>query len=88
MTIEENVRAGGFGQQVRDALALRGLTSLPFAIFALPDEFVEHGAQPLIRRDCGLDAEHLVEAILKLTPALNKRFAVVEREIDRSPRQA
>ncbi len=64
VTIEENVRTGGFGQQLRDALADRGLGGMPFEIMALPDAFVEHGAQPLIRRDVGLDAQGLVEAVL------------------------
>lgn len=64
VTIEENVRTGGFGQQLRDALAQRGLSDIPFEILALPDKFVEHGAQPLIRREVGLDAQGLVEAVL------------------------
>ncbi|MCO5295543.1 MAG: 1-deoxy-D-xylulose-5-phosphate synthase [Fimbriimonadaceae bacterium] len=64
VTIEENVRIGGFGQQVRDGLAERGLGAIPFEILALPDAFVEHGAQPLIRRDVGLDAEGVVDAVL------------------------
>lgn len=64
VTIEENVRTGGFGQQLRDALAERGLSAIPFKILALPDAFVEHGAQPLIRREVGLDAQGLVEAVL------------------------
>lgn len=65
-TIEENVRIGGFGQQVRDAMADEGLGALPFAILALPDKYVDHGAQPLIRRDCGLDAPTLVARVREL----------------------
>ena len=69
VTVEENVRIGGFGQQVRDGLADRGLGGMPFQILALPDAFVEHGAQPLIRRDVGLDAQGIVEAVLGKTRA-------------------
>jgi len=39
---------------------------LPMKVLALPDAFVEHGAQPLIRRDVGLDAEGIKDAALKL----------------------
>jgi 1-deoxy-D-xylulose-5-phosphate synthase len=59
VTVEENVRTGGFGQQVRDALAAKGLGALPMEIVALPDAFVEHGAQPIIRAQCGLCVEAL-----------------------------
>ncbi|MCC7433267.1 MAG: 1-deoxy-D-xylulose-5-phosphate synthase [Methanoregulaceae archaeon] len=62
VTIEENVRTGGFGQQVRDGLEERGV-DVPTKIVALPDAFIEHGAQPLIRRDCGLDAAGIVAAV-------------------------
>ncbi len=58
LTVEENVRTGGFGQQVRDLLA----GDFEMDILALPDKFVEHGAQPLIRRDCGLDADGIMMA--------------------------
>lgn len=60
ISIEENARTGGFGQQLRDELALAGI-DVQMEILALPDAFVQHGAQPLIRRDCGLSAPNLVE---------------------------
>jgi len=63
VTIEENVQTGGFGQAVRDALHEAGLGDVPHQILALPDAFVEHGSQPLIRRDCGLDADGIVAAV-------------------------
>jgi len=63
LVVEENVRIGGFGQQVRDALAERG-SDARVTIHALPDAFVEHGSQPLIRRDWGLDAQGIVGAAM------------------------
>lgn len=53
VTLEENVRTGGFGQAVRDRLLAAGVT-LPIDIIALPDDFVTHGAQPLIREEAGI----------------------------------
>lgn len=62
ITIEENVRTGGFGQQVRDGLAERGI-ECRVEVMALPDSFVEHGAQPIIRTQSGLSAEAIVERV-------------------------
>ncbi|MFY9235128.1 MAG: 1-deoxy-D-xylulose-5-phosphate synthase [Fimbriimonadaceae bacterium] len=61
VTIEENVRSGGFGERVRSALSDAGHCKMPHKIITLPDKFVEHGAQHLIRRDCGLDAESIAQ---------------------------
>jgi 1-deoxy-D-xylulose-5-phosphate synthase len=63
VALEENVRAGGFGQQIASLLEESDLGSIPFTSICLPDKFVEHGAQPLIRRDCGLDAESVVAKV-------------------------
>ena len=68
VTIEENVKTGGFGQSVRDALVEAGLGHLRHDLMSLPDAFVEHGAQPLIRRDCGLDPESVVQRVLQALP--------------------
>jgi 1-deoxy-D-xylulose-5-phosphate synthase len=62
ITIEENVRRGGFGEAVRDEMHERGLGHVPHKLLALPDAFVEHGTQAVIRADCGLDAASVVEA--------------------------
>jgi len=66
VTIEENVRRGGFGEAVRDELHERGLGHLRHKIMALPDRFIEHGSQPLIRAECGLDDDSVVEIVQKL----------------------
>lgn len=62
VTVEESVRTGGFGQQVRDALALEGLADVRHTIVSLPDSFVEHGAQPIIRSESGLSPESIADA--------------------------
>jgi len=62
ITIEENAKRGGFGEAVRDALHDAGLAAkIEHRIMALPDVFVEHGAQPIIRAEYGLSAELLVQ---------------------------
>ncbi len=73
LTVEENVRIGGFGQQVRDQLSGLGFEG-PQAIVALPDGFVEQGAQPLIRRDCGLDCAGIVAVAKELVKRPVRRY--------------
>jgi 1-deoxy-D-xylulose-5-phosphate synthase len=64
VTIEENVLRGGFGEIVRTAIADAGLSSVVrHEIMALPDEFVEHGSQPIIREGCKLCVGDLMATI-------------------------
>jgi 1-deoxy-D-xylulose-5-phosphate synthase len=65
ITLEENVKRGGFGEAVRDALHIGGV-DVPTDIISLPDHFVEHGTQPLIRAETGLDAASVVDTVLRL----------------------
>lgn len=62
ISIEENVRIGGFGQQLRDQLIDRGVTTKT-TLLTLPDDWVTHGTQPIIRDEVGLSAAHIVEAV-------------------------
>ncbi len=64
LTVEENVQRGGYGEAARNALHKAGLGHIPHTIIALPDHFVEHGAQPLIRADCGLTADSVASVAL------------------------
>ncbi len=64
VTVEENVRQGGFGQAVRDVLHDAGLGGVNHQLLALPDSFVEHGPQSVLRTECGVDAESIVAAAL------------------------
>jgi 1-deoxy-D-xylulose-5-phosphate synthase len=47
---------------VLELLAKRGLTSVRTLHVGLPDHFVEHGSQSVLRAECGLTAEALIEA--------------------------
>lgn len=73
ITIEENTRRGGFGEAVRDAVQERGLYHVRQKVLALPDKFVEHGTQPIIRSECGLDADSVIECALGLLSTANRK---------------
>ena len=65
ITIEENVKRGGFGESVREAIVEKGIEA-KVEILALPDHFVEHGSQPIIRSESGLSADAIVDAATRL----------------------
>ncbi len=58
-TVEEHALAGGFGSAVLEALAEMGLEGVETLCLGLPDRFVPHGSQKLLRQALGLDAEGL-----------------------------
>jgi 1-deoxy-D-xylulose-5-phosphate synthase len=72
ITIEENSRSGGYGEMCRDALHEAGLGGVPHRLIALPDAFVEHGTQAILREQCGLSANAIVEAARKMTGSRTK----------------
>lgn len=62
ITMEENVLMGGFGSAVLEALTDAGVGVEKFRRLGIPDNFVEHGPQKLLRTKYGLDAGGLLEA--------------------------
>jgi 1-deoxy-D-xylulose-5-phosphate synthase len=65
VTVEENVAMGGFGAAVLECLADHEMTGVRVKRIACPDKFIEHGGQPELRRDHGLDQEGILKTILK-----------------------
>jgi 1-deoxy-D-xylulose-5-phosphate synthase len=66
LTVEENALPGGFGSAVLELLQERGALPAKFRRLGLADAFVEHGAQELLRRKYGLDADSLAAAALEI----------------------
>jgi 1-deoxy-D-xylulose-5-phosphate synthase len=73
VTVEDNGRAGGFGDAVGRLLRDAGVGT-PLRTFGLPQEFLEHGKREAILADAGLVPQHLArgitEAVARLTPEL------------------
>ena len=63
VTLEENVRSGGFGDHVLEYVNDRKLDMTVLNI-ALPDEYVEHGNVALLYKEVGLDAETIAKQII------------------------
>ena len=65
VTVEDGVRAGGFGSAVLEWLADRNADCRVVRL-GLPDEFVEHGSVPELRALVGLDAAGIARTILNI----------------------
>lgn len=67
LVVEENVVAGGFGSAVLELFARKGvLGRCRVQLLGLPDAFVEHGPQRLLRARLGLDKSGIKKALQKL----------------------
>lgn len=65
VTLEENVKSGGYGQKVADYLCETRLSQIRLMNIAVPDQYIEHGAVNELHQRFGLDAESIVEKIKK-----------------------
>lgn len=61
LTVEENVLMGGFGSAVLELLHEKNLSSIPVRRLGLPDRFIEHGAQSILREKYGIDETGVFE---------------------------
>ena len=61
LTVEENVLQGGFGSAVLELFQERGLLSVQVKRLGIPDLFVEHGSQHLLRAKYGINEEGIVK---------------------------
>ena len=62
VTIEENILQGGFGSAVLECLSDNHVNHCRVRRLGLPDRFVEHGPQSLLRSSYGVDAAAVVAA--------------------------
>lgn len=75
ITVEENVRQGGFGSAVLEELNDSGITDFQLERIGIPDIFVEHGSQKLLRSKYGIDAEAIVKSAKNMMSSSSKRQA-------------
>ncbi|CUH93269.1 1-deoxy-D-xylulose-5-phosphate synthase [Herbinix luporum] len=64
ITMEENVRIGGYGQQVSDFLCRNNKQDIRHINISLPDKFIEHGGVSELFERLDFDAESITRKIL------------------------
>ena len=62
VTLEENIRTGGFGQQVEDFVNREKL-DVKVVVISIPDEFIEHGNVNILKKLVGIDEESILAKI-------------------------
>jgi 1-deoxy-D-xylulose-5-phosphate synthase len=65
LTVEDGTVVGGFGSAVLEFMAQHGYTP-EVKILGIPDRYVEHGKPEELHRECGYDAQAIVEAVKEL----------------------
>jgi len=73
ITVEENVRQGGFGSAILECLSDEGVTDFCLERIGIPDVFVEHGPQNFLRSKYGIDAPAIVTTASHLMPDHGRR---------------
>lgn len=79
ITVEENVLAGGFGAAVLELLSRVPAHKMPRSkplnvkCLGIPDVFVEHGSQLLLREKYGLSPDHIADVAISMVNPLKTR---------------
>lgn len=68
VTVEENVLQGGFGSAVLETLCDHGVGFQAVRRLGIPDRFIEHGPQALLRELAGIDTKAIVHAAADFVP--------------------
>ncbi len=71
VTLEENVKCGGFGEMVRDYVSDHKLP-VKILIIALPDDYVEHGNVDILKNEVGIGNEQIVKRIISANVGCEK----------------
>jgi 1-deoxy-D-xylulose-5-phosphate synthase len=66
LTVEENVLQGGFGSAVLELFQERGIFSIQVKRLGIPDIFVEHGPQTLLREKYGIDEKGIFKGVMEM----------------------
>ncbi|OGL41830.1 MAG: 1-deoxy-D-xylulose-5-phosphate synthase [Candidatus Schekmanbacteria bacterium RBG_13_48_7] len=64
-TVEENVQKGGFGSAVLETIAQYNETKKVWCI-GIPDIFVEHGSQEILRKKYGIDSMGIFRTVMQV----------------------
>ncbi|MDB9775338.1 1-deoxy-D-xylulose-5-phosphate synthase [Vicingaceae bacterium] len=75
ITVEDGCLMGGIGSAILEFAADHGYKASVKRL-GIPDEFIEHGTQLELHKECGFDPEGITQAAIKLVGAKAKKQAV------------
>jgi 1-deoxy-D-xylulose-5-phosphate synthase len=73
ITVEENAVIGGLGSAVTSLLK-NAKPDVRIECIGIPDEFIAHGSQKVLRAKYNLDEEGIVQRIVSAFPELSARL--------------
>ncbi len=76
VTVEEHALFGGFGSAVLECLDAKGITGIKTRRIGLPDAYIEHGAQKVLRQKYGLDADGIYMSVKEFVSKTRLRTVV------------
>ena len=71
LVVEENIRQGGFGGAILEFFNDMGPKNISVKRIGLPDKFVEHGPQDILRAKYGLDSAGIIKEARDLLSGLS-----------------
>ena len=80
LTIEENTTWGGFGTNILELFSRYPTSNVKIKTMGLPDHFIEHGPQELLRSMLNIDAEGIASKVLTSFPELFARIPLKKIE--------
>ena len=81
LTVEENVLQGGFGSAVLELLQEEGLWGVDLIRLGIPDRFIEHGPQPLLRAKYGIDEQGIFQTAIQMVEGRVSTSADAEQRV-------
>ena len=80
LTVEENVLQGGFGSAVLEVLQEKNVSPVEVKRLGIPDLFVEHGPQSLLRSKYGIDEDGIVREAEEIVGKRREAFTYPKRK--------
>lgn len=83
ITVEEGSLAGGFGSAIMERVQQLGIRDIEFHRIGIPDEYVHHGAQDVLRAQYDLDANGIAKRVRAfLADSQSMQPAAYDPELD------
>jgi 1-deoxy-D-xylulose-5-phosphate synthase len=82
ITVEEGSLAGGFGSAVMERAQQLGITGIDFHRIGIPDEYVHHGAQDVLRAQYDLHGEGIARRVREFVGAKTDAATFLQEIVD------
>lgn len=66
ITMEENIKSGGFGEKVAAFYMENGICNFKFLNISLPDNYIKQGTRRELREFCNIDSDSIMNKLSKL----------------------